>query len=528
MTSQYSVAPIPLGPEGLTGSKNLATVRPTQLLRAHNITMENGTLQKEPGTSKYTAAAIDSGATIQGGWDWWPSVGVQRSVILTSNGKLLKDSGAGTYPTTLATGLSVANVVPVFVEAGKEAAANNRKLFVFTGSNQVRVLSADGATMAAIATPPADWAAGAFPKTGCVHEGRLWGFMGHFAYYSTTSNHEDFTGATSGQLFIYPGEGEDIVASFVFGPYIVVLKQPAGIYLIDTTATSTTNWRVNRITRQIGIAGPLAYAVMDGDGVVVDISGEYFALSAITELNDIRPRSLTQDAEMSPFLRENTNPASYGKIVGLYYPGKRQGWFATAGGGSTVNNGRVKLDVNRPGPVRFSFSDFVTCESMWLRKDANNVPRPVGGDNAGFVRLLDQTALTHDGGGYQGDFQTPHTDLAYIDPVLATKRKNGHALELVFEPQGEWDLNLGVLWDGNLEDTYAFSMRGAGGAILGTTTTLDDPGHFVLGGDQVVTAKRRITGGGRRISLTGSNSGSGQGFSVAAAYLHYLPGDERE
>jgi len=48
-----------------------------------------------------------------------------------------------------------------------------------------------------------------------------------------------------------------------------------------------------------------------------------------------------------------------------------------------------------------------------------------------------------------------------------------------------------------------------------------------LAGDQVLNKKRRITGGGRRISLQGRNSGDGQDFSVSKFYLHFRVSDER-
>jgi hypothetical protein len=523
MSYTGQVAELPLGPDGLTGSKNLSQVRPTQLLKANAITYENGTLQKEPGTALYTPSAIDSGAAIQGGWDWWPLTGVQRSVVVTGSGKALKDDGSGAYGTTLANGLTVASVVPVFVEGGKEDAAGDRKLFLFTGKNQVKVLAADGATMPSIATPPADWAAGSFPKTGVNHEGRLWGFMGHLAYYSRTSDHEDFVGAGSGTVAVYPGEGEEIACSFVFGSYIIVGKQPAGWYLIDTSDPSVANWKVQRLTRQIGAAGPLAYAVVDGDAIVVDVSGELFLLSTVTVPTDVRPSSLTEDAVFSPFLRENTGPAQYFKIQGIYYPGKRQVWFAIAGFGSSINNARIKLDFN--GKPRFAFSSFVTCESLWLAKDANNIPRPVAGDNTGLVRTLDQPGRLHDGAGYQGEFQTAHASAGQLfgDPRLGVKNMNGDFLELVFEPVGEWDLSVTYFWDGVEEETLQFGMGAAGGCVLGTW----ELGTDKLGGDQVKNLKQRITGNGRRFSLLARNNGAGQDFSIASAYLYARIGDER-
>jgi hypothetical protein len=523
MSYQGLIAEIPLGQEGMTGSKNLSQIKPTQLIRARAITYENGTLEKEGGDTLYNATPIAGAPTIRGGWDWWPTTGIQRMVVMGSDGRVYKDDGSGTFPVTLAAGLTSAAVVPVFVEGGREAATNPRKLFLTTGKNQVRVLSGDGVTMTPIRIPPADWTGTTFPKTGLIHESRFWAFMSDTAYYSTTTDHEDFAGPTSGILPIYPGEGEEIVAAFVFGPFIICLKQPAGWYLIDTSDPNVGNWKVSRITRQIAIAGPLAFAIVEGDAMVVDVSGDIFALSAISQQVDGRPRSVTQEALFSPWIRANTNASQYGKIQGIYYPAKRQSWFAVAGAGATTNTYRIKTDL-LSGVLKFAFSDVVVCESLWLRKDANGIPRPMAGDHQGTVRYLDQEARAHDGGGYQGEFQTPHTDLAFVDLALAVRRKNGQFLELVFEPQGNWNLFIDVIWDGRLNETLTFPM-GGGGTILGITSTLDV--DFILGGDSVKTIRKRITGSGRRFSMVGRNSGAGQSFSVAKAYLHFTAGDER-
>src|SRR4029450_12051736 len=122
-------------------------VRPDQLIEASNVSYEGGTLQKEPGALRYNAALAGAPA-ILGGWGWWPDTSKPRVGLLTSAGTLLKDAGLGTFPVTLKTGLTTAGVVPVFVEAGKEAVALPRRLFVFTGRNPGQVLEADGATTA--------------------------------------------------------------------------------------------------------------------------------------------------------------------------------------------------------------------------------------------------------------------------------------------------------------------------------------------------------------------------------------------
>jgi len=201
---------------------------------------------------------------------------------------------------------------------------------------------------------------------------------------------------------------------------------------------------------------------------------------------------------------------------------KREVHFGLAGSGSTVNNRRLVVDFNRPDLPRFRFSERDTPESVWLKQDIDNVPRLTIGDDAGFVWNLDQDTRSKDGVGYEGKFESPQVDLSFLDPSLGTKRKEGKFLEIAVEPTGDWDLNVDILWDGAITQTVTFNM-GITGATLGT---------FVLGTDKLagsisLNRKKRITGGGRRFSIAGRNSGAGEDFSVSKFYLHFLVGDER-
>ena len=520
------VAELPLGPDGLTGSKNLSQVRPTQLLKSHSTTYESGTLQKEGGATKYNSTAITGAPQVLGGCDWWPTAGTQRMVVVTSAGDVLKDSGTGAFGTTLASGLTVSSVIPVFVEGGKEAAANNRKLFLFTGKNAVQVLSADAATMAAITTPPTDWSGSNQPSFGLHHEGSLWGGGNandpHRLYKSVSTNHETFTGGDSGSYSIYPGEGEGLIGAVSYKRLIIMAKKPTGMYVLDTTDPTSTNWKIYRVTPAIGMISPLAFFIGDDELFWLDQNANVQAASGITEYGDVASRNISQLADMGPFIRENVSLGQLGLVQAIYYSAKREGHFAMAGAGATKNTRRLVLDFNRLDLSRFRWSERDTPVSLWLRKDSNNIPRPMMGDDAGFVWNLDQAARSKDGSGYASEFQIPHMDLGHLDPKLGTVRKAGDFLELVVEPKGNWNLAADIYWDGELQQTVQFNMGTTGSAL----------GSFVLGtdalaGDQVLNKKRRITGSGRRFSVVARNSGAGEDYSVAKFYLHFRPTDER-
>lgn len=524
MSYNGQIAEIPVGMGGLTGSKNQNRIRPDQLITASNIAYDTGNITKEGGATKYNATAIAGTPRVVGGFDWWPTNGVQRMIIVGDNGNIYRDDGAGTFSTTLKTGLTTLNMFPFFLEGGAEASGSNRKLFLFTGTNKVQVLSGDGATMSNLATPPADWAA-SHPLCGAIHENRLWGAGNmndpHRVYYSTPANHEDFTGTGSGSISVYPGEGERIVALMSFKGLLVAFKSPRGIYLIDTSDPSTGNWRSSRMTSAIGTVSPLSIVGIDDDLIFLDASGNFQLLSAVTEFGDMGNRNLSAESDMNTFMRSNINFAQIAKVQAVYYSHKREVHFGLPGVSSLYLNRRLVIDFNGQGP-RFRFSDRDMNHAIWLRKDLNGILRVMIGEDGGFVYEIDRAVKTKDGNAYGATFQTAHMDMSWIDPILATKKKIGQFLEIVVEPTGDWDLAVDVLWDNKLTDTIHFNM-GATGAKLGSFTLGTDK----LGSGALLNRRKRINGEGHRLSLVARNSGQGQDFSISRFFLYFKMSDER-
>ena len=521
MAFSGETAELIIGTDGFTGTKNQALVTPGQLLIAENITYENGTLQGEGGSSKYNSSAISGAPTIQGGWDWFPSGTIQRMIILASNGKLYKDTGGGDFTVTLKSGLTVSNVVPVFVEGGKEAAANNRKLFIFTGSNVVQVLSADGATTGNISDPPSDWSGSNQPTTGTIHENRMVGAGNsndpHRVYFSLATDHEDFT-TTSLTISVYPGEGQRIVQIVSFKGLLVIFKYPQGIYLIDTSNSDTAKWRVTKHSTTIGGISPLGAVSIDDDILFIDHTGSFQLISAIEQFGNIGSRNLSDIAQYDVFVRNEINLAELPRTQSIYYVAKRQAMFI-ASESSTSYQRKLIVDFNRPDFPRFRTSTKDTNRSIWLRQDADGVERPTIGDTSGFVWDLDKETRSVGGSGFTKKFQTPHLDFSHLDPSLGVREKNGKFLEVVVEPTGNWDLSIDVLWDDVLFQTIDFNM-GTSGSTLGSFVLGTDK----LSGSNIINKRKRLQGSGRRLSLVGRNSGAGEDFSIAKFYVLFTRG----
>jgi len=520
------VAELPLGVDGLTGQKNISEIGPGHLLVAENLTYQAGTLQKEGGSAKFNSSAIAGTPIVLGGHDWHPTGTVtQRLIVLLGDGTLRKDTGATDFSVTLKSGLTISDVNPVFVEGGIEAAGSDKKLFVFTGVNVVQVLAADGATTGDIATPAADWSGANQPTFGVIHENRM--FAGgnandpHRVYYTPASDHEDFTGAGSGSLSIYPGEGERITGGISFKGLLILFKFPKGIYLVDTSSVTLSEWSVDKHSTDIGGISPNGHTAIDNDVIFIDAGATLHLISAITAFGNIGTRSLSSIANLTELLLDETNIAQLPNCQAIYYTAKAEAHITMSSSGSNFDR-RLVIDFNRPDFPRFRLSTKDINRSMWLNQDANRISRPYIGDSSGTIWKLDQDTRNKDGGGYSGKFQTAHLDFSHLDPALGVKNKNGKFLELVIEPKGNHDLTVDVVWDTITIQTITFNM-GESGAALGSFV-LDTS---KLAGTGLTNKRKRMEGSGKRLSLIGRNSAANENFSVSRFYVGFTRGTDR-
>lgn len=525
-------ARLPVGSQGFTGTRNPSQAGPGHLTLVDGVELDGGIIRKEGGAQKINASALGAGATVVSGISWDPSSAGHNDVVFLSDGTVRKDTGAGTFAVTMVSGLTnVRDPPPVFVPAGGETVGASRKLFLFSGPNQVHFVAGTGATMAPIASPPADWTGGAFPTFGVQHKLRLWGGGNnsdpHRIYYTSISDHGDFLGG--GTLAVFPGEGERLVGGISFRGSLVLFKYPLGVYVIDTRDATPANWSVNRLSRSVGGINQHAIVQIENDVLYMDHAGNIHLLSATQEFGDVNTDNLSKVATLEPFMRTDTNRTFLRRSVGSWYAAKRQAWFAVPRIGDTDNNLRIMIGFDQQAlggqqqaPPRFFMSRRDVCVSLWMRPDATNILRPTVGDNIGFVWRLDDDSRNKAGAAYNLHFETANSDLSFIDDSLATKMKAGNFLELASEPRGNWDLTVNVFWDDVLTDTLQFSMGGSGAAlgafIIGTDA---------LGSDVVASQRQRMVGSGRRLKLVGSNGGLDQDITLAEFHISFNVMDER-
>jgi hypothetical protein len=524
MAYQGITARIPVGMQGFSGSKNPSEMQPGHLQVVEGVMLEGGVIRKLGGAQKLNAATL--GSAILAGTTWNISE-LPYDIVFLNSGSVMRGSG-GAFPTTLVAGLTADTLPPpVFVVGGGETVGQLAKLFIFSKSNQVKVLNSAGTAFASITTPPADWAAAKFPTFGAAHVGRLWGGGNtsdpHRIYYSTASDHQNFTGADSGSLAVYPGEGDKLVAGVSYREKLILFKYPRGIYIVDTADPLPANWRVAKISNAVGTLSQNTVVIMENDLAYLDHVGSIHMISATNTIGDVNTSNLSHVADIDVFVRERANLASLAKACGIWYSARRELWFFIPRVGDDSDTLLIIVNFNSPqvGP-RFLLSTRDVAKSMWLRQDATKIERPMIGDDVGFVWQLDHPTFNKDGVAYPFRLETADTDLGYIDPRIATRNKNVEFLELTSEPSGSWSMKVEVWMDDALTATVNFGMG------VDTSTI----GAFALGTNRLSTKsirsqRMKVGGSGRRIRLVATNDGLNEDISLAEFFIGFSAGDER-
>lgn len=192
--------PIVLGQVGLITDDPISSLPLNALSKANNISFQNGRLSKSLGCSKLNSTALVASTAIVALFDWWPTSVLQRTIALTTDGKIFRDTGDGTFTTQtpIKTGLGTLTTDCHMITAGQESSGLAKELWVFTGTSQIQILHGDSTTALPVEDPSADWSAGNYPTFGVLYQNRVCVMGGaadkHRLYFSTVSHHENFTG----------------------------------------------------------------------------------------------------------------------------------------------------------------------------------------------------------------------------------------------------------------------------------------------------------------------------------------------
>lgn len=508
---------IPLGDGGLLTDETPSRIPITHLLEATNVDLLKGVLEKAPGAIRYNENAFATG--LIGGFDWWPNEIRQRIIAITRDGKVWKLPDSETNIEVLGAGDLVQGFTPVFVAGGAELPNNPRKLFIFTGQNQVQVISGDDSTRHNITTPAADWTTN-YPTFGLMHDGQLVA-MGnrsdpHRIYLSDHDDHEKFSGGTSISFSVAPGEGEMLLGGYVFNGRLFLWKFPGGVYYLDKPDIDPNTWSIKKLSSSFGVASPHAAVGVLNDLLVKNSTGSITSLAATEKFGDIESGDLLNNLRVEGYLREHASRQGTKDSYGLYYEDKKQVYYTYRSAGGIRNDSLLVLDYNRPDNPRVTWWRHLQPNFLALRQDSLRIQRPIYGAEDGYIYLMDQQTREINGAGYNAQFQIPFLDFGSGAPQISEQMKLYDFLELSFEETGNWQLSVDVFIDGRFSETIDFKLT--------KNETLDgfplDKGKRMLP-RMAQSVRKPLHGTGRRISFICYNDGQKQNFRLTGMTIYF-------
>lgn len=522
-------ADIPVAQGGLLTDLAPAKIPPENLITATNVILRSGVLEKAFGSQKFNQTALPS--PIVAAFDYWPDDGTQRLIVVTKAGRVYRITDPYTTEeivpadSTAPTTLTVSERVHI-VQGGQEylsntagTKTNHRKLFIFTGNDQIQVIEGDGLTRRNIMTPATDWdgttGKTSYPFFGIIYLNRLVVFgntnLPHYVYVSsdqisaTLNGHEDFSSTSFNSAFfnVYPGEGTRLQSAFEFKNKLHFLKYPFGLYQMQIQDVSDpTTWYITKLNGDVGASSVYAAASVIDDVWVMNSSGTIQSLAATLNLGGIETANVLRMMYVQKYIQQITSPLGYGERQAFWHDLKNTAYFSFRGKDAQSNNVILAFDFTEQKP-KLSVYTHLQANIIAARRNINQLNEVIIGSDDGFVYICDQATRTSAGSAYTGEFQTPHTEFG------TSQDKNFDFVEVEYIPTGNVDLDMSWYIEGNLQGTKTFN--------LGKSNQLD---HFVLDQNKLqgrATRNQRlpIYGRGRSLSLKFSND-QNQNFKITA------------
>lgn len=524
MSQQLSVFTIPLGNSGLRTDDPQSSLPVGTLIKAINLNTQSGLIEKDYGSRRWNKNAQLPSA-VRGGYDWNPNEAVQRLIAISSAGRVYRfiDPTSNSEVTAASGAPSTLHVDDFvnFVEGGNEIAGNNKKLFIFTGRDQVQVISGDATTRSNISSPPGDWSGNNFPIDGLIFRARLWVFLrsGHTVYASLATNHENFTSSPL-PFEVFPGEGERISQLFVFKGKLYVAKFPQGLYVLNDTDTSSANWYFQKINSAFGAPSSKSSLAVFDDVVFANEYGSLSSIVATDTAGDIKTGDYFAQLRVQNFVREEilNHPTSKQAI---YYSDKKIAMFTYRSKTGTSNNRICYLDFQNQALVKVFWTNKDQPSCLFHFKDIQNIRRPFYGSEDGYIYQMDvqDRWVGVDSGSpqtaYTGEFWLPAMDLSGGDPTVSELDKNFEHVAIEYEATGAHNLSMDCYVDGRFIKTLQFEL--SSGSELDTFTLDED----TLDSEESLIRKLPLGANGRRIAFRCYNSGVGENFKIISIRIYF-------
>lgn len=501
------------GKAGMWGLRNRELTPFASLITLRNATLEDVTWRTGAGATPI-GSAIAGTPVIQAALDYWTDPDTQRTLVSCGDGTLRKGDQNADNWVTLASGLTVSGWVPLWVAGGGERPGRAQKAFHADRVNAVRVLAANGATMAAIARPANEWVAGNQPGWLAVDEwGHLWAggtptFQG--AWRSLPEDQEDFL---TRPYTLPVGSGiRRTTAALPYKGGLLVWGDPAGAWWFDLREPNDQLWRVHRVGNW-GVPGPGCVVAAEDDVVGIDAQGGIHLVSMTDPQGT--PRSSDISArQLGSWIRENINRSQLTSAQLIWDGGRQKLSIGCAAIGQTQKNQRIDLDLSQRSTLgeRWLYWDADRNEALFMRL-VSGVLQPAFGDGVGRVWNLEQAARNRNGSGYTFEWFMRDTDLSEVNPRWRGRDKNLRFLKLLYDARVQGTHSVDIWRDGEKKQTVDFNLV-AGAPTLPVTLP------FTLGGETLQSSPaHRLYGQAERIALRGISTVTDFDISIAGVIL---------
>lgn len=528
---------IPLGKSGVRTDDANTDLQPGELFRALNVDFYQGILQKAPGSRIWnkdpvTQLSLPLPSSVVAVYDWYPVEGVKKVIAACSDGQLYLFKNPYQYsvipPATNADPAKLTMTEqPHFIAGGSQTATMNRKLFFFSGSDIPQVIDGDTGVRRNIAKPAVEWKDGNFPKFGLIYRNKLFaiGHSGdpHLVLASTTVDAEDFQtfgGDPTTAYRIFPGDGEGVTSGFVYHSKLFIMKYPQGVYTLNDTDTTPTNWYFEKLNTSLGAASSHSPAEVIDDVAVANQFGTVSMMSAAFQLGQTKFADLMSNLRVESMVRAETRPMVRSARWSLYYPDKKLALFTYQSSSGTIADRFVCVDFTSNKPkAHLLDKDKPMC--LFLMKDDTEVQVPAYGASDGNIYIMDDVNRLVGTGGYAFEFRIP-----YVDFNQQT-HKIFDALEVECEHTGLWDLLCDVHIDDYFSETIRFQMANSNVLRKDRDDKCFKLDQDRLIGRQTKSVRRALHGRGRRVAFRFySNDLTGQNFKLTKLIVYARLGNE--
>ena len=524
------IFPVHLGDGGLLTDDNQSRMPTTNLIRAENVRLKFGYIEKDYGDRKWNNVSL--GSAILGVSEYFPDPVLQRVIAVTANGKIYRFTSGYIYSEVTSETTPTLHVQRQvhLLNCGFEVGGNPKKILIFTGSDPVQQIVGDGTTRSDISNPATDWSGANQPTFGIIHRGINFAFgnqnFPHSVYRSLSTDHTDFA-TTPVVDTIFPNEGEKIVSAVVFRGKLFVFKYPRGVYYLVDDNSLSSNWYFTKLTDSFGAASAHSVTSLMDDFLVANATGGANLFSITQKLGGVETEDAFSLLKILKYVQNNLVPSGTTDRTVLYNDIKKLCYITyRSKSGSTVDR-TIVLDYKNEQTPLVTVDSKMQPNCMCLKKDIYGTSRPIYGADDGFIYEIGDEYIYTDhnlnGSGYRSGFQTPHMDFGGIDvsPLfgqsIADKNKIFDHLEVVFQPTGNWNINVDVYIDNDFSETITFKMS-AGSEMTSTSTKMGTSRMCPPGNRSYM---KPLHGQGRRISFYVYNNNANEYFKLSTLKVYF-------